>query len=720
MTTHTVDISQLAGLNCTDLTIVSNSRTADVAELNFVSSSILDDAPWLFGDAVKLTNGDDIVFSGFVTSAPEYTVSATQRGYSIRLENIVGLLDATPYTGSQSFDGIVTNDARLVSAQTVISQVLSTGMVAPGGGSTSARFLNSINGTIQCPVGSGTQSCWSLVNSCLHWLPNAVTWFNPQTETLTLRQVGTENGLTIDLENNKVVRDGEELFTFAGFTDANFRPRYDLMPPVVSLRWAKSGNEQTFPLGGNANQPWAFSFEVPAMATAEEGNEPTPQRRRMYQVATAQKMIVRGYKVPDGWANTGDMKTSYGKPEEHRRFWAHFPAMRALAKTNSSCLLFGKAIFEAVPLDDAFPKDEEDEDEDAPGQPENYKEFVASTQNDTTIYAHYEGAFPASKDASDNLSGLRFCKGVLKQYVWLKSAYVGELKKNEWMEFFSGSANFTDGENKKKCRYALLTLECNFINRRRKVYMVGTNQVMPTDPDYIEEPENEEESKDDDYGPSAEDYVNAAQDYFNATRKLFYDGSISLVGVSGYSPSKIDSSNLNIIGGRTEWVGMNTPIVSAEWNPFAKTLVLSTGSPEILTIDERVQRMQLGRQSERGAGTSFVTPPSVYEPPPDMPDAPTPPPPSYPMVSPSVNAEVSVTATGRPLNPFELYEDDGKWYLNEGTLVAPGGKIIPFEQTDVTADVAANADVRFSVRAEFDYSKKEWVAKVRKFPKNDQ
>lgn len=713
MNQHIVDLSELAGLNCTDLTITNNSRAADTAELSFRSDSILDDAPWEFGDSVKLMSGEDVVFSGYVTSDPEYTTAAAQRGFSIRLENIVGLLDATPYTGKQSFDGVVTNESRLVSARTVISKVLQNGMVTPGGGDAPETYSLSFGNTVQCPIGSGSQSCWSLVNSCLHWVPDAVTWFNPQTGVLTLRHADSGDALVVDLAERRVRRGDVELFTFEGYTDASFRARRDLCPPAVSLSWS-SGTERVFPAGGNPRQPWAFRMEIPARAGAEE-EEPTPKQQRNYQRAAAQKMVVRGHKVPTGWANTGNMKTASGKPGEHQKFWAHFPAMRALAKTNAACLDFGTAIFEAVPLNDAFPVDEEDaEDEDAPGQPANYEEFVASTQNDTNIYAHFDGSFPASKESRDNVSGLKFCRGVLKQYVWLKTDYAGSLSKEKWMEFFSGSATFTDANGKHKCRYALLTLECNFINRRRKVYKVGTNEVMPSDPDYIENEEEEETPDEPDSGPSDTDYISAAQDYYNATRKLFYDGAITLHGVRGYLPSRINSSNLSIIGGRSEWESMNTPVVRAAWNPARHTLELSTGSPELLTIDERIQRQQLGRQSSMGAGTSFATPPSMYEPPTTEPGEPQPEPATYPMISPSVNAEATVTKAGRPLNPFELYEEDGKWYLNEGTLVAPGGKIISFETTDVTEDVAGNDKVRFSVRAEFDYTKREWVAKIRK------
>ena len=158
---------------------------------------------------------------------------------------------------------------------------------------------------------------------------------------------------------------------------------------------------------------------------------------------------------------------------------------------------------------------------------------------------------------------------------------------------------------------------------------------------------------------------------------------------------------------------MNTPIVQAEYDPQHRTLTISTGSPEILSIDERVQRTLLGRQSNLNSGTSFVDPPSNSasgggggssdddE--------------TYPMIGPSISAQAVATKTGKPLNPFQLYaDDDGKWYLNEGTLPAPGGKVVNFETTEVTDIVGGDPDVKLSVRVEREKGTQNWVAVIRK------
>lgn len=704
MKTWQIDISQLKRVGCTDLTITSNSRAADVAELAFRAESINAGPSWAFGDKVVLTDGEEVAFSGYVTADPDYVITSAQRGFTIHLENIVGLLDATPYTGKQSFDGIVNSDARLAPATRIISEVLNTGLVVPGGDAATETYSMSLDSTIKCPIGSGSQSCWSLINSCLHWIPDAVTWFNHETGVLTLRRADDGEGIVLDLANNRATMGDVELFTFSGYTSANFKARRDLQPPVVSLSWPDVGRKFVFPDGGNANQPWAFLFEVPTSGGGGNIEKMDEAQKQAVQEAAAQKMLVRGRKVPDGWRNSGNMKEAVGEPEEHRKFWAAFPGTRALAKTNAACLRFGAAIFEGVSLDEAYPIDEE-EDDDAPGQPENYKVFAASDAIDASLYVHYEGSFPASSKKRDNVSGLKFCKGVLKQYVWLAGDYVGELSKEKWMEFFSGSAKF-DGA---KTRYALLTLECTFINRRRKVYKTGTNETLPGDEDYSEEENGGDEGGGGDATTS--DYLSAAEGYFNATRKLFYDGAIMLHGVTGYLPSKIDSSNLSLVGGRTEWEQMNTPIVRAEWNPAQRTLEISTGSPEILTIDERIQRQQLGRQSSMGAGTSFAQPSGEYIPPPDGEDESS----GFPMVSPSVTASASVTKAGRPLNPLELYYDeDGRAYINEGSLYCATG-IISFPTTEVTELLAQYE--RVAVGVDYSFTEGKHVARIFKYGK---
>lgn len=719
MKNHTVEIKELSNLFGASIEISSCSRAADTADITFRLNDIDSASPWGFGDEVTLTENGSVVFHGYVTEEPDISIDTSGITCRITLSNIVALMDAVPYIEPQSFDGLVKNEARLVSASDIISSLLSHGMVLPNGEAASEAYETiNLGHMVICPTGSGSQSCWSLVNSCLHWVPNAVSWYNPETRLLSFRTADQGETLTLDLKAGQMRKGGQILFSFEGFSEANFKPRHDLCPPAVGLIWQGYNKTKIYAdEGATLRQPWAFCFQVPERVGSPMNEPMPPEEARRAQLATQKTMTVQGYKVPDGWANEADMKSpADGAPKLWHDFWCHYSAMDPLKKTNVSCLSFGAAVFEPVSKDEAFPKETELDGQENE-QPDNYEEFSAGKG---AIYALYEGQFPASSKKRDNVKDLKFCKGKLKQYVFVTDSYVGTLSQEEWQEFFSGSANVTINGQKGKARYALLELEGVFINRRKKKYQEGTNKLDKSDIDFS--PENEEtENNDYEWGGATDaEYEKAAADFYAATRKLYYDGSISLRGVSGYNPAQLAGANVDIIGARNEWVGMNSPVVRADWNPQFKMLTISTGSPEILTIDERLERMMIGRQTNYGAGTSFANPPSAtQEKPGEDGSEETTNSRSFPMVSPSISASVSVTKSGRTLNPFEMYStgsgESKKWYLNEGVLVAPGGRFVNFETTEITEIVNEFPNDKISVRAERKKGTNEWEAVVRHF-----
>lgn len=719
MKTHYYDIDwKFSSVN-----IISSSRAADTATLSLPMDSVDEEPPFAFGDEVYLSENGKRLFHGYVADEPEVSITAGGISCEIKLSNIVALLDATPYVYDQSLNGILSNDARLISASSAVNQIVSAGMVLPGGAPAEESFSVEFSSTIKCPSGSGSQSCWSLVNSCLHWVPDAVTWYDPIQRKLTFRSARNGEVMMLDVASGVARRGNSELFSFAGYESASFKPRHDLCPPVVGLSWEGTDKDKVFPAGGNLRQPWAFMFQIPKVAGASVNDELPPQERRQVQKATEQSMLVLGREVPGGWENAGNMKEEApGAPGLWHQFWSGFSAFRPLSQTNASCLSYGKAIFEPVPVEDAYPPGELAEDNE---QPENYEAFAPA--DDKKIYVLYQGQFPASSKKRDNVSGLKFCKGKLKQYVWIKSKYTGKLSKEEWQEFFSGSSKLKKGDSKGTTRYALLELDAIFINRRRKKYKTGTNELDSSDEDFTNEEQPEDTPNDNTSGMATDaDYTAAAQSYYDSTRKLFWDGSITLRGVEGYYPSILDGVNLSIVGARSEWATMESPIVQAEYNPQYKTLTLTTGSPEILTIDERLQRMLIGRQSSANAGTSLANEPDIQQEQPDTPDAPEVQPETrdFPMISPGISAQVSAVKSGRPLNPLEMYSEGSgeneKWYINEGTLTAPGGKIVAFETTDITELKKKYPDAKFSVRVERKAGSTEWDAVVRHYTPKKQ
>lgn len=811
MKIHTVDIADLASLNCTDLRITSISRAADSADFSFCADSMNDLAPWNFGDKVQIVDNQKLLFSGYVTTCPTYSTESTSKSYSVKLENIVALMDATPYSEPQSFDGFITNDARLVSAREALVKLTNAGLVAPDGSTASETVHVDIDAEIMCPTGSGSQSCWSLANGCLHWVPDAVTWFSPETETLRIRRACEGDTMVLDLLDGKAFvlseskatgwlklhyapfcdiglrvngvhvfteednaspavwadainaadcgviaaydensgkidivatvagaagnnislelgkalygggvglgenpnseevsgpfltggSDGEnEIFHFAGYSSASFRERLDLCPPVVSVGWPDMGKEFIFPKEATSSRlPWAFRFEIPSSGGVFDPENPA--QARAVQKAVAPKMTVSGFKVP-AWRIDGKLtEQSTGKPGEFLAFWKRwFPLLGKLPYTG---LVFGNLIFEPVAGEIAFPADEESGDSMIPA---NYEAFSNTAKS---IYVLNEGSFPASTESRDNLSGLNFCKGRLKQMIWHDRSVdlTQYATAEELYNFFTGTAKLAQRTTvPKKCRFVQMELEAVFIDRHRKKFKVGTNELMDGDPDY-EEPESDDGGGGG--GASYDMYRDAAEDYYNATRQLFYDGEITLHGVKGYSPGQLQGAILNITGGRSEWESMATPVVQAEWSPFRKTLTLSTGSPEILTLDERVQRMQLGRQSAAGAGTSFAQPPSASG---GASSGGEDEEKDFPMISPNISVSTVTTKEGKPLNPLSLFADGNSWKLSEGVIPLPGGKVLNFEEKDVTDIVAANPGAKLRVYPKYDRTTRQWEARV--------
>lgn len=693
MKKHILSLSDLTGLKCTDCTFTSCSRDADTAEFSFLLDGFNADIPWSFGDAVQIEDNGRTVFYGYVTEEPVLSFPAGGRAVSIKLGNIVALLDAVPYTESQSFKGVLKNEERIADAREIISTLYEMGAFVPGGDRAEETAAIDFDASIVCPAGSGSQSCWSLISSCLHWVPDVVTWFDHGQKTLHFRKAADGGNIYIDLVSGTVTRGQELLFTFAGADSISFRPRHDLCPPAVGLNWTQFNVSKTFPEGASLAQPWAFVYQVPQIS----GGGLSEEEKKPVQEAAAEKMELLGIKVLDGWQLNGNMRTIFPTPDENKKFWSHFASCEVLKKTDADCLQFGTPMFYPVPVEDAYPQVDELEEVTLPA---NYKMFEPGD----SIFVLAKGSFPASANERENLPLLKFCKGKLKQYVWLRKDYIGEATREEFDSFFKGADKFepASGAEPVKSRYALLEMDAVFVNRGHKRFFTGTNKLDEKDPDF-----EEENAGDGDSVIRTQRLVAVAEDYYNATRTLFYDGAISLRGVSGFDSALLSGANLCIINGRKEWETMNTPIVQAVWNPFQQTLELSTGSPEILTFDERLQRQQIGRQNAAGAGTSFAkTDPVKDEGDEEETDS------SFSMVSPSISMNVGITASGKFLNPFQIFQNGDKWFINEGVYPSPTG-MINFPTTDITELKAKFSKV--TIVPEFSFTEKTWELKIKGF-----
>ena len=470
------------------------------------------------------------------------------------------------------------------------------------------------------------------------------------------------------------------------------------VPPVVALR---GRYEFTLPASANIYQPGAFVYHVPKKEVSAAGGGDVRKQAAAVQQVGGEWNVVKGYEVPPGWqtVNSGeavDMRVEVsGAPGLHHEFWARY--LPELRKTNVSCLAFGPAVFEPMPVAEAYPEAEEDNEVgtlagvvkwrpqvlESKNGPANYEEFKSG--EDKKLYVCYEGQFPASSESRGNVSGLKFCRGTLRQYVWLKSKYTGLLAGTEVTAFFAGSMKVTGADGKEETvSYTQMTLDGVFINRRRTRYQSGTNGQ----PEAAESPEPEPDVP---AGGSTElsrrDYIQALTDYYYSSRPAGTHGSIHLAEVNAYR----HGAGLGVLK-------------SVRWNPATGALTLTTGAGGPVGVEAILQRQQVGKMqalADLQEDLAQESQPTSGEPEDTEEETE-----SYPMVGGGASAGHRVDAKAARLEPFAVYmEDDGRMMMNGGPLPSPVG-IIDVEPVDISSVWAAGRE--FYVKARWSRSTRQW------------
>ena len=470
------------------------------------------------------------------------------------------------------------------------------------------------------------------------------------------------------------------------------------VPPVVALR---GRYEFTLPAGASIYQPGAFVYHVPKKEVSAGGGGSVRKQAAAVQQVGGEWHVVKGYEVPAGWqtVNGGeavDMRVAVsGAPGLHHEFWARY--LPEIRKTNVSCLAFGPAVFEPMPVAEAYPEAEEDNEVgtlagvvkwrppllESKNGPANYEEFKSG--EDKKLYVCYEGQFPACSESRGNVSGLKFCRGTLRQFVWLKSKYTGVLPGTEVTAFFAGSMKVTVADGKEETvSYTQLTLDGVFINRRRTRYQSGTNGQ----PEAAESPEPEPDVP---AGGSTElsrrDYIQALSDYYYSSRPVGTHGSMQLAEVSAYR----HGAGLGVLK-------------SVRWNPATGALTLTTGAGGPVGVEAMLQRQQVGKMqalADLQGDLAEESQPTSGEPDDTEEEVE-----SYPMVGGGASAGHRVDAKAARLEPFAVYmEDDGRMIVNGGPLPSPVG-IIDAEPQDISSVWAAGRE--FYVKARWNRSSKQW------------
>lgn len=466
---------------------------------------------------------------------------------------------------------------------------------------------------------------------------------------------------------------------------------------------------------------------------------------------TQKWMLVKGTPIPVGWAVASGavkMNVPHVKDREAwQRFWAQFGAFKVLGEITEG-FAFGKPYFFPIAAEEAYPPDDAPEFEEAPrigalrppvrevsNVPANYK-VLGPGDN---VHLLVEGSFPASSKAGGNVGGLHFCKGCLKQYVFIDGNLSG-ISKEQATAFFKGSYKFKG----KTRRFTCLKVEGVFIDRRRKRFQEGTNKRAPEDPDYNEDMdggrgwyvigERTEDDPEPQQGLSKADYIAAAKEYLAACGNMGTAGrteeiSAHVVGgdfdpgltvddvfaALGMAPAASGGYSYDSSSREVTARGSAGQAANLELDDF---LTRRRAAKEAAWLDwkERHKDAAEAKERERDAAGGGAEPPEYPLTPLEWQqererD-------NYPMVSPSINASAGVSNEDAPLNLFQVYADGEKWYVNEGEIASPDGPIY-CEAREIPAGLW-RAGRRFYVKAVYDRAQGKYVARYKYHDKPTQ
>lgn len=674
------------------------SMGADRCVVEFVESMRVEAGtkiPWQEGDAVLLFDEDEggvevCVFRGWVREMRVREADWVRHTHAV-LENDVALLDALPMEESS-----YTTRERVTKAGDALIRVLSGAF---------GRLCNSssIDGSGQLLLNdyaSGTESRWGRVLGVARWCPQLMSSYDHAQPEFRFTFRGTARAKLDGVLSGVAGMPGWSVVS------VERRGVAWQVPPVCALRGRYNF---TIPAGASVQQPGAFVYHVPKVEVAQEEDE---VEKAAVREAAGEWQLVKGYEVPAGWKRADgeavDMRTEVTNGGVWHEFWKRY--FRLLKQTSSACVGFGAAVWEPMAVDEAYPEDEEDDETTAlagvtrfcpptlevKNGPANYEEFGEGRK----MYVLYSGSFPASSVSRANVSGLKFCRGTLRQYVWLKEGvdYSGTAPGADVEAFFSGTMQLTgeDGAKGARVRYGCLTLDAVFINRRRTRYQVATNAQPEVPEGGAGDGETEGDGTAEPTEPTGRDYVQALTDYYNATRDDGDAGTVELAGVWHYQHG-------------VQWGYLQ----SARWSPMTGRLVLTTGRAEPLGMDALLQRQTLGRRqalddmAEREALRG--QPPLPVEDDEGTGGEETGDEEEYPMVAPSETANVRADVTAARQEPFAIYMDDaGARWLNGGPLPTPAGII------EVQPQRLDNwkAGRQYFVKAAWSRAERKWTAQV--------
>lgn len=647
MATYRYSLADLPERLVSGMVITYNTDSADELTLSVPAEDYTTRftlQPW---DRIEITEPvndvDRLVFSGVVPADGGISESAGNgQDVTIRALSDWALLDLTVYAKMSGGNAMYTGSPETADLTSYARSIFDWATGWDGTLIASTLSVADGLGTIIAPASSGTTSCASLIEQALAWQPAVVATQRYSPLELTLAPVDASAPVIVAAQS-------------AQLTSVRAQPRADLQPPVCAL---VGGAHLILPEGADIRQPGAFVCAVPQPSNGWLG---------------AQKEIVKGLLIPTRSAYTprhGKQLQPQAMDVTTRRFvQAFWPEYADLLQYLDADVCY----ISTVPAELLYSEDGTSPDPDAL-TPANYDTDLTSwSQLAPNVCVHTAGSFPASATRSKNVAGLKWCRAELHMNVSISASVETTLSKTERLqvhELLPGIIPRTPEGKGRQGRYAHLTLACNLINTKKKVFDASKNELLRGDSDY--EPPTEANE------PRLADYISAMTAYYNQTRQLWHEGTVELIHEGSLNPSELTGRCLRITGLAPEWETMNALVRSVTWDVSGQTIQINFGPRDILGYGEQLERLTAGRrtinflQRRLAIGTDTLDEAAQLEREADM------------VVGPSVSAAQSVEVGGKWRRPFSLWRDeDGTLWL-EGGRITRGNTTLDIPTTDST------------------------------------
>lgn len=730
--THTATTAQLAAIGgVTTLSLDYGSREADVLTLA-VDLTAADALPWDYRDEVRVTDiTGRCIFAG--TCDPPQIDPATNR-WTITARSSWARLEAVTYaqfddSGNVVFPSPFTaqyNSALLTRVQDTVEGervllymlpeeaeeyaldhplaqlsparcggLVSAGDIVAATASWAGVAVSSSIGNCVMSLGSsGMASCASLMLGALEQVPNAFTYMDYSASTPTLRiATAPEAALVLDMQSGTI----SGLGSTGGVTSYTMRRRPDLVPPVVAL---VCGDEcpLVLPEGGDIRTPGAFLAAVAPLRVATSATSGglnaagslTDAMTAAVQEASGQYMRCRA--VPQPGSGTAAAV----------KFWARwFPWLADYA----SGLQVDAPTITKLSKEAAFPE----EDDMQPSGNDAADESAEINNYDVSCsYVLIQGQIPTNKS-----TGIKFCKGTIEQRVWLANpAAVRPESVRDMGRHFPGNGELNGNER----LFVVLTMSPVFVDRRGYVYQTGTGNEPGSSSGGTSTGGGTGEETEEDTTVQTEHAAElaytalACRDYYAATRQERPELSLQFF-MPDFCPLDLLGKSITLQGAVPYHSGIASPVLGVSWDLISGRVSVQCGSGSqsnfnaLLSLRRAISAMNARAMSPvanvtaadfsdyaggggGGGGGGSATP--------------------YNMISPSISPAASAGQNGEEHYPFELFQENGSWYLYRGRVPTPAG-MIEFPTTAVQYQQGRE----YSVLPHYNAATDSWSYKVR-------